>query len=332
MHAAPSPPGVPPPTGVLWVQTVAARRGGGAILAGTYGDDWVVGEVTQRGALDPTFGNGGWTVLPFQGEVTAVVQEPSGRIVVAGDNNGGGCCTYDWATAVSAHGRFDPAFGIHGRETLPRGEDSGVGAVVSEPNGDILVMVGGGNMGCFGVELAMLTPSGQPVPGFASRLRQFWRRLGFGTFVGDVYVDADGFTLVGAGQRPCMDTSYSFSAPSATGLIAHFRTDGAAVGPTVHFPSRMAGATYAFENGADSLIVQSPYSNPTELTLTARRPDGSLDPHFGSGGRGLVRTPWSGTSMAWDVMVSISEANPTTIVVIATLNGHNELRILRLHV
>jgi hypothetical protein len=332
MHAAPAPRGVPPPTGVLWVQTVAPRRGGGAILAGTYGDDWVVGEVTQRGALDSMFGNGGWTVLPFHGEVTAVMQEQSGRIVVAGDNNGGGCCTYDWATAVSAHGQFDRAFGIDGRETLPRGEDSGVEALAAEPNGDILVMVGGGNMGCFGVELAMLTPSGRPVPGFAARLSQFWQRLRFGTFRGDVYVDGEGFTLVGGGQRPCMQTSYSFSAPSATGVIAHFRTDGTAVGAAVRFPSRMAGGFDAFEYGAETLIVQSPYTNPTELTLTVRRLDGSLDPRFGSRGRTLIRTPWSGTSMAWDVMVSTSEANRTTLLVIATLNGHNELQLVRLHV
>jgi hypothetical protein len=64
-------PGHPPADGVppngLWVNAVAPRRGGGAILAGTYGNDWVVGEVTSRGQIDPTFGDGGWTVLPFAG-------------------------------------------------------------------------------------------------------------------------------------------------------------------------------------------------------------------------------------------------------------------------
>src|SRR2546423_9110736 len=40
----------------LWVNAVAPRRGGGAIVAGAYGDgmsgdEWVVGEVTPRGQL-----------------------------------------------------------------------------------------------------------------------------------------------------------------------------------------------------------------------------------------------------------------------------------------
>jgi hypothetical protein len=44
-------------------------------------------------------------------------------------------------------------------------------------------------MGCRGVALAMLMPSGKPVPLFASRLGRFWHGLGFGAFVGDTYVD-----------------------------------------------------------------------------------------------------------------------------------------------
>ena len=68
---------------------------------------------------------------------------------------------------------------------LPTGEDSGVEALALEPNGDILAKVGYGNMGCWGVGLAMLTPSGRPAPLFAKRLEGFWHGLGFGAFVGD---------------------------------------------------------------------------------------------------------------------------------------------------
>ena len=79
------------PSDGLWVNVLAPRNGGGAIVAGTYGGEWVVGEVTRSGLVDPTFGNSGWTVLPFRGEVTAVLQERSGRILIGGDNGGGGC-------------------------------------------------------------------------------------------------------------------------------------------------------------------------------------------------------------------------------------------------
>jgi hypothetical protein len=326
-HAAAAPPGVPPPAGVLWVQTVAARRGGGAIVAGTYGDDWVVGEVTQRGQLDPTFGNAGWTVLPYQGGVTAVLQEPSGRIVVGGDNGVGGCCTLNWAAALSARGKLERGFGTHGRAELPTGEDSGVGALALEPNGDILAEVGYGNMGCWGIALAMLRPSGRPVPLFATRLSRFWRGLRFGAFEGDTYVDGNGFTLIGTGQRPCA-SGPSFSGPSATGLIARFRADGELAIRPIRFPSRLSGVQ-AFHSGSDTLVVESPYTDPTQLTVTARRSDGSVDPRFGSGGRARIQAPWRGPNAALDTTVSITNAGPGAIVVIATRSGHNELQVIR---
>jgi hypothetical protein len=227
-----------------------------------------------RGRIDPTFGDGGWTVLPFPGEVTAILQEPSGRIIIAGDNGGGGCCTLNWAAAISARGRLENGFGTHGRAELPTGGDSGVEGLALEPNGDVLAKVGYGNMGCLGVALAMLTPSGRQVPQFAKRFDRFWQGLSFGAFVGDVYIDGDGFTLVGTGQRPCADGP-SFSAPSATGLITRFRTNGEPASRTIRFPSRMYRDVNAFHDGADIFVVVSPYADSTQLTVTARRLDGS---------------------------------------------------------
>jgi hypothetical protein len=318
----------------LWVNALTARSGGGAIVAGAYGDgmtgdEWVVGEVTPHGKLDPKFGNGGWTVLPLRGEATAVLQERSGRIIIGGDNGGGGCCTLNWAAALSAHGQLERGFGRHGRTELPTGEDSGVEALALEPNGDILAKVGYGNMGCWGVALAMLTPSGNPVPLFAKRLGRFWRGLGFGAFVGDVYIDGQHITLVGTGQRPCANGP-TFSAPSATGLIARFRVDGRPASRTVRFPSRLYGDVQAFRAGDDIVVVESPYADPTHLALTALRPDGSADPRFGSHGRARIHTPWRGRNSALETMVSITKASPRAIVVIATRYGRSQLQIVRL--
>jgi hypothetical protein len=325
-------PGNPPADGVppngLWVNAVAPRRDGGAILAGTYGNDWVVGEVNPRGRIDPTFGDGGWTVLPFPGEVTAILQEPSGRIIIAGDNGGGGCCTLNWAAAISARGRLENGFGTHGRAEFPTGGDSGVEGLALEPNGDVLAKVGYGNMGCLGVALAMLTPSGRQVPQFAKRFDRFWQGLSFGAFVGDVYIDGDGFTLVGTGQRPCADGP-SFSAPSATGLITRFRTNGEPASRTIRFPSRMYGDVHAFHDGADIFVVASPYADSTQLTVTARRPDGSADPRFGSRSRARIRTPWKGRNATLETMVSVNRASPRTIVVVATQYGRKQLQVIR---
>lgn len=316
------------PVAGLWINAVAPRKGGGAILAGGHGDHWVVGAVTRRGGLDRRFGDAGWAVLPFRGEINAVVQEPSGRILIGGDNAGGGCCTRNWAAALSTRGRLDLSFGRNGRVELPTGEDSGVASLAVEPSGDILAAVNYGNMGCWGVGLAMLSPNGRPVPLFAERLHRFWHRLGFGAFVGDVYIDHAGFTLVGTGQRPCA-SGPSFSAPSAAGLIARFRTDGKPAGSAIRFPSRLYGAISAFHVGNDSVVVGSPFADPTRLTVLARRADGSADVGFGDRGRASIRTPWSGPNAGLETDVSVTQGGPRTIVIVASRYGRNELRLIR---
>jgi hypothetical protein len=88
----------------LSIDVVAAGNGGGAIVAGSYAGGWVVGEVTASGQLNPRFARGGWSVLPFEGTVTNVLQETSGRILIGGNEHASGCCTVNWAAALSADG------------------------------------------------------------------------------------------------------------------------------------------------------------------------------------------------------------------------------------
>lgn len=313
----------------IWVNAVAPREGGGAIVAGVYDGDMVVGELTNGGNVVQTFGTDGWLVLPFGGQVTAIAQEPSGRIVIAGDNGGGGCCGVNWVAALSASGQFDRAFGTRGRAVLPTGEDSGVEALAREPGGDILAAVAWEHMGGGAVELAMLTPSGQPEPMFAERLDAFWHAHSFAVFVGDVYVERGGFTLVGTGQNTPLGGP-SHSAPSATGLSAHFRTDGTLASPAMRFSSRMYGGVQAFPDGRDALVVGSPFADPTQIALTALRPDGSTDPRFATDGRALIRTPWHGLDATLGTTVSIMQATPTEMVLVATNdNVDNQLQLIR---
>ena len=190
------------------------------------------------------------------------------------------------------------------------GPDSGVEALALEPNSDVLVDVAYGNMGCWGLQLTMLTPSGRPVPLFRERLDRFWHKLGFNAFDGDAYVDGRGLTLVGAGQKPCF---LRVPAPSATGLIAHFRTDGQPAGRTHRFSSRIVEGVQPFHSGDRTFVVTGTYGDSTKLTMTARRPDGSTDPRFGNRGRAWVHLPWRGRNAALDTIVSVTEARPRTI-------------------
>lgn len=313
--------------GGLQIDAVAPAIGGGALLAGGYGDHWVVGEITPQGQPDRSFGTDGWSLLPFREEAESVVQEPSGEIVI-GASKGSGCCVTNSMAALSPAGHLDTAFGAGGREAIPTGEDSGVAPPVLEPNGDILASVGYGNMGCWGMSLEMLTSTGQPVPMFQQRLGRFWETLRLDAFEGDVYTDGSGFTVIGTGQKPC----YGFKpSRSATGLIARFSADGQQIGETIKFPSSMDGAVQAFPDGNDTLIVESPYANRTELTIEALRPDGSLDTGFARDGVAQIRTPWRGANAALETMVSISQAGPHTILFVAQ-DGGNQIQVLRLNV
>jgi hypothetical protein len=314
----------------LWILAVAARNGGGAIVAGTYRNRWVVGALTPAGGLNHKFGTDGWTALPLHGEATAALQLRSGRIVVGGDNDGGGCCTINHAAAVSSHGQVERRFGNDGRVKLPTGEDSGVESLAREPNGDILAKVGFGNMGCWGVAVAMLTPSGQPVPHFAERLTKFWRRQDFGAFVGDVYITHRGFTLAGTGQRSCAEGP-RFSSKSATGLLARFRTNGVAAAPAIRFPSKLYGSVAAFKAGADTLLAESTYTDATRLTLRLLRPGGSTAKAFGRNGRVRIRTPWRGSDAAIDTEVSVIKADPRSLAVVATEDERKQLQVARVH-
>src|SRR5271156_6781858 len=114
------------PHAITAINAISPARGGGFILVGQTWDGWLVGRLEQNGRLDPRFGHDGWSVLPWRGQATAVLQVPSGQIIVAGEE-GGGCCVKAWVSALTSRGALDSHFGVHGRVQIPSGEDSGVG-------------------------------------------------------------------------------------------------------------------------------------------------------------------------------------------------------------
>jgi hypothetical protein len=203
-----------------------------------------------------------------------------------------------------------------------------------EPDGHILFQVVYGNNGCWGVEFSMLRPSGRPVANFAARMQRFWKLQPFklpggaSAFVGTAYVDGTGFTLVGTGQNQC----YGYPLPpgqSPTGLVARFQVDGRSVS-TAHFASRMFGSILlAFRAGKEIFVVTAPYGDQTQLTVTARRSDGSVDRRFGSRGRARIRTPWRGRDPALETIVSINRASKKTLVVVATQDGRKQMQVIR---
>jgi hypothetical protein len=318
------------PRNGVWPEAVAPSNGGGVVVAGVYRSHPAVVEVDRHGRIVRGFGHDGRALFPFCAEPTSVLQEPSGRIVVAGDGWIDSGCTGNWAAALFANGRYDSGFADHGIAALPTlGADSGVGSLTRLPGGNLLVDIGYGNSGCWGYTLRLLQPQGWPVSLFARRFGRFWRRVGFHAFSGSVYPDGKGFALVGTGQRPCW-IGGPFHSRSATGLVAHFGRSGYLAASPTRFASGMYAGVSALPMGRDTIVATSPYANAVSLTLTAIRPDGSLDPRFGSGGRALIRIPWRGQDPGLEAAVAVEKIGPRAIVVLAADGGHHVLRAIRI--
>lgn len=148
------------------IAAAVAAVGGGAILAGRTAKGWLVGRVDAGGGLDPRFGKGGWSVLPWPGGASAVAQTPSGNIVLGG-SLGGGCCEQEWVGEVNARGTPVRAFGSGGRARVPEYlEDTSVTRVAIEPSGEVLALSVGGHMGVWGTTVTAFTATGSLVPSF----------------------------------------------------------------------------------------------------------------------------------------------------------------------
>ena len=193
------------------VSAVFPTADGGALITGgtsVLDGRWFVGKLTARGQLDRAFGEHGWAVLPWAGTATTIAVAPSGNIVVGGLGNDNGSSSVG---EITAQGQPVTSFGTRGQTAMPPWHDGGVDGVWFEPDGNILALVGGGNMGCWGVTAVTLTPSGRGVPGFTAAFDRALksadpdRASDLPIFVGGLTIGSNGFHLVGTAQDDCVD-------------------------------------------------------------------------------------------------------------------------------
>jgi hypothetical protein len=278
------------------INAAAPAVGGGLVLAGQtntadqIGTGWLVADIGPSGRLDPSFGVGGWAELPWPGGASAIAREATGRILVAG-THGAGCCEIEWVGELSPRGAILGRFGRAGRTSLAvTRDDSGAAQVAVEPDGEILVVTAGGNMGCWGLTVSALTASGSPVPSFE---QDFNAAMPQTTFVGSLVVHDGGFLLAGTGQAGCVGNTPSPTAvgriiafgPSG-GLDRRFGTDG-----QVRFSSPMEDLVWALPQQDGGLLVagvavsfQPNAQSPLTLNLLRFSAKGHLDPGYGHGG------------------------------------------------
>ena len=114
--------------------------------------DIAVARYSADGSLDPSFGNNGIVISDFGSvpnyfadDATAVLLQPDGKIIVAGDSDGGGY--YDFLIArYHANGTLDTTFGNNGftKTDVGNGFEDGASDAVLQPDGKI-ILVGAAN-------------------------------------------------------------------------------------------------------------------------------------------------------------------------------------------
>jgi len=142
-------------------QTVVVDTAGRPLLGGFYGTtaprDFIAIRLTEAGAFDPTFGNGGVATSDFQGRDdfgNALLIEPGDRYLLAGSSLPASP-TLEPRMALSRHlsgGGLDPTFGTMGRTltSLPAGfSGTAIAGAALAPCG--VVVVGGWSSDALGL-------------------------------------------------------------------------------------------------------------------------------------------------------------------------------------
>jgi hypothetical protein len=318
------------------IDAAVPAPGGGTLLAGSTTKGSLVARLDASGSLDPTFGSGGWTVLPWPGSVYAIAETPSGEIVLGG-TEGGGAGVKAWVGELNADGGIASEFGSGGRSPVPvYRDDSVITRVWAEPDGDIFALVPGGLMGCWGISISAFTSSGSPVPSFQSNFTAAMRRVSpSGIFVGDVVVRPTDFLLLGTEQSTCV------LPPSRTAQarVAAFQLNGKleplfAANGEASFGSPMARSVWALprDNGGFVMAAEPafPQSRANQLSFFDFSADGTIDHAFGKNGVADLKLPYNNQSFpAAIVPITLATNGRVSALVTSTATGR-ALRLIRL--
>lgn len=341
------------------VSEVLPTADGGAVIAGSTSQTyrhflvgpshWLVGKLTADGQLDTSFGSQGWVTLPWAYTATSLALASNGNIVVGGDGKTSGS---SFISELTTDGKLVPTFGVAGRTRMPPWHDGGVQGVWIEPTGDILSLVGGGNMGCWGLTAVTLTANGVRVPDFTKRFMANLRRTeGPGgcfspVFIGDVTIGSAGFHLIGTGQRSCVNYGCT-ERPGRRDPTAHlsdlaFAYTGAldstfGTSGRTSFPAPIAGSAWAFPQTDGSLLLAtSPVdigfgNHPNKhahLRLYRISPTGDLQTSYANNGVADVPLPFVMGSADTGAVQSLPVSNGKQNAIVTSTTSGNALILI----
>jgi uncharacterized delta-60 repeat protein len=281
--------------------------------AGSY--DFALARYNPDGRLDQTFDSDGKLISKLEGDEYgyASVLDPDGRVVVAGD--AGPIGTRSMALArYTSDGSLDDSFGNHGRVTsdvMPMDDDVAF-AVARQADGKILV-AGAVHKGAADVfSVTRYFPDGTLDSG--------------GFITTDFGNDDKAYTAVAQSDGKIVAVGASGNGVDNDFIVARYETDGTLDSEfgggtgrvTTSFGGDDVARAVALISGG-KIVVAGSFDGGRGFALARYKPDGALDPLFGSNKDGKVATEVGmGEASAEAVAV---QSDGKIIVVGAASNG-----------
>jgi uncharacterized delta-60 repeat protein len=244
------------------------------------------------GALDSTFGTAG-IIITFgpSDRANALIQQPDGKLVVAGDSSGDGV-NHILLVRYHPNGSVDAAFGPGGKVTTTIGGGSGAKALIQQPDGKLLVA--GFSSPLTGespdVLLARYLPDGQLDVAFGVG-GAVTTDFGASETATALVLQPDG-KLVVAGESSIYPLQHT--------ILARYHPDGNldatfGVGGKVSVNLGRDGVASASADTVSALLLQAAGKlvvtgswltrvTPNNLFIARFQADGNLDPTFGQAG------------------------------------------------
>jgi uncharacterized delta-60 repeat protein len=278
-----------------WGNALALQIDGKIVVAGrSYpstgaNNDFALARYLPNGMLDTGFGNTGRVLTDFASDsedaAFALALQPDGKMA-------GYAASDDFALArYSINGTLDPNFGHHGLVTTDfgNGRDDRANAIALQPDGKIIVAGSSYNSRDLDFALARYLPDGTLDPDFGQQGTVLTDAgSGRSGVIEALVLQADGKILVAGYVAPDHDIALARYLPNGM-LDPSFGHHGLV---TTDFGSGRTALAYALALQPDGKIVVAGFSVSTagfmDLALARYRPNGSLDPTFGSGGKVLT--------------------------------------------
>ena len=274
--------------------TAVLQQSDGRIVVAGYGYITGVGynvclvRYLADGTLDPSFGSGGKVISDLGASnerVKAMLQQPDGKLVVAGNASG------DILLArYNDDGSLDPSFGVGGKVNTPVGASGdGANALIRQADGKLVaaghtqLSVAGAGLG---FALARYDADGTLDPSFGTG-GTVTTRLGVDDEIYSLLQQPDG-KLVAAGQAAAVyaPPQYNFGVAryNANGSLDTSFGIGGKVTTSIENPDSIARGVIQQPDG--KLVAGgSTHGGYDKVALARYQTNGGLDASFGSGGK-----------------------------------------------